>query len=275
MSWLTTLLAHSCLPGCTRSFLAPSPLPLPYPHPLPLPLPPHRHLVAPWPPMPLLWLVVASPCHLHHSVNVCSCIIIVCIVARHLGGGVIVCVVVHQLRCCLSSASRCRRPSSVLRRHCVRHPQLSASRQRRLRLHCCCCCRLHRGSIVCIVICIVVCGVVVCVVVICAIVICMAGVVGSWCCCEHRRPLSALRRHLLQLRRLRHHLWRCRLHHPCLRHCRLHCWGGGVAALLCASSSVVCIAAALSAAVLSSLSASQRHCFNHRLRCPLQRCCLC
>jgi hypothetical protein len=175
MSWLTTLLAHSCLPGCTGSFLEALPLPLPYPHPPPLPPPPHCHLIAPWPPMPHLWMFVMSPCSLHHSVDVCGCIIIICVVACHLGGSVIVCVFVRHLRhhplsalwyrCPLSASQRCyvhRCPLSALRRRCLQLP---------------CHCHLHCGNVVCIILCVVVCSIVVCIIVVCTVIVCIAGVV--------------------------------------------------------------------------------------------------
>ncbi len=86
---------------------------------------------APWPPVPLVQLAVASPCRLHHglpcllsgwlSCHLVVCIAaltstaallpsaslpVVCIAARHLGRGIIVC----KQRCCL----RCH-PLSALR----------------------------------------------------------------------------------------------------------------------------------------------------------------
>jgi hypothetical protein len=175
MSWLTTFLAHSCLPGFTSSFLAPSPLPAPYPHPLPLPPPPHRHLVEPWPPVPLLWLVVRSPFRLRQGIDVCSCVVIVYIVARRLGGGVVIWVFVHHQRCRPLLALWHRHPLLALRRHCV-HCRPSSASQRRCLWLCCHCC-LHCGGVVCIV----VCGVIVCIIAVCAIGVCIAGVVGRVC----------------------------------------------------------------------------------------------
>jgi hypothetical protein len=60
---------------------------------------------APRPPVPLVWLVVVSPCHLHCGVNVYSCVVVVCIFARHLR----------------------RSPSSGSQRHCLRAASLSTS----------------------------------------------------------------------------------------------------------------------------------------------------
>jgi hypothetical protein len=57
----------------------------------------HCHLVTPWPPVPLFRLVVASLCRLCHGVNVGGCIVVICIVARCLGGSVIICVIVRHL----------------------------------------------------------------------------------------------------------------------------------------------------------------------------------
>jgi hypothetical protein len=41
-------------------------------------------LSAPWPPVPLVWLVVVSPCCLHCGVDVYSCIVVICIFACRL-----------------------------------------------------------------------------------------------------------------------------------------------------------------------------------------------
>jgi hypothetical protein len=130
MSWLTTLLAHSCLPGCTSSFLAPLPLPLPYPHPPPLP-PPLCHptttllrhglpcLCYGWLPHHLivyiealtsvaaLLLSASSPIvWVAASLSAPSSIICVVVGCWHQGiivhlqhRGVVVCVVVHRLHC--------------------------------------------------------------------------------------------------------------------------------------------------------------------------------
>ncbi len=138
MSWLPTLLTHSHLPGCTSSFLAPLPSPLPYPHPPPLPLPPYHHLVTPWAPVPLLLLVGVSPCCLRCGVNVCSCIGVVCVVARHLGGCIASLSIIYVVVCC----QRC---GIVI--HC-QHCGV---------VMCIVVCRLHPGSIVCSCVVIVVC----------------------------------------------------------------------------------------------------------------------
>jgi hypothetical protein len=145
-----------------------------YPHPLPLPLPPHHRLVAPWPPVPLLWLVVASLC-LHCGIDVCGCIIIVCIVACCLGGGVNVCVFIHHLHHHPSLALRRQFPLLAPLHCCVCHRLSSALGQHPLGLHCCCC--LHHGSVVCIVVCVIVCNVIVCVAINCAIFICFTRLV--------------------------------------------------------------------------------------------------
>jgi hypothetical protein len=156
MSWLMTLIAHSHLPGCTSSFLAPLPLPLPYPHPPPLPAPPHRHLVVPLLPVLLLWLFAMSPCCLRYSVDIYGCVIAICIIAHHLGGSVVVSVVVHHLRCCPSSMSwRCC-PFLALRHRCVhRHLSLALSFELSSVVSIVVRC-LHSVLIVCIVICVVV-----------------------------------------------------------------------------------------------------------------------
>jgi hypothetical protein len=156
MSWLTTLLAYSHLPGCTSSFLAPSPSPLPYSHPPPLPALPLCHLIVPLPPMPLLWLFAESPHCRHCGVDVCGCVIVVCIVAHRLGGSVVVSIVVCHLRCCPSSMSRCCCPFLASRHCCVHRHQSLASSFALLSVvsvvvHCLC-----NVLIVCIVICVVV-----------------------------------------------------------------------------------------------------------------------
>jgi hypothetical protein len=222
MSWLMTLLAHSCLPGCTSSFLAPSPLPLPYSHPPPLPMPPHRQLVVPLPPVPLLWLVVASTCCLRCGINVCSCGIVVCIV---------VCIIVWVAA--LSSA--------LLSVICIVirgwHPGVVVRRQRCGIAVCVVVRHLHCGSIIC--------GCV-------DIVICIAAALSAlsyasfWVAALLSALLSII---CVIVRRWRRavviHCWCCGIVVcvVCVVICCLHC-GGVVCGCIIV---VVCIAAALSA----------------------------
>jgi hypothetical protein len=72
----------------------------------------HRHLIAPWSPVPLFWLVVASPHHLNHGVNVCGCIIVVCFFAHHLRRSLPSGLRCCCLRCCPLSA--CSFPICVI-----------------------------------------------------------------------------------------------------------------------------------------------------------------
>ncbi len=62
-------------------------------------------LSAPGPPMPLVRLVVLSPCRLHCSVDVYGCVVVICVFTRHLR----------------------RSPSSGSRRHHLRAASLSTS----------------------------------------------------------------------------------------------------------------------------------------------------
>jgi hypothetical protein len=97
----------------------------------------------------------ASPCLLRCSIDVCGCVIVVCIVAHHLGGSIVVCMIFHHLRCCLSSMSWCCCPFLASWHCCVCHHPLLASSFAlssvvRVVVH-----HLRSVLIVCIVVCVV------------------------------------------------------------------------------------------------------------------------